>query len=116
MLIFDASAIAAWFAGAPAPMDLWQIADSGGTRIAVPTLAIVEAAQAAGISEPAWDLFLLNAGVVVLPLDQAAAVEIGTWGGTLDARHALWESRRLRATIVTRTPELYADGAPLLIV
>lgn len=97
-------------------MKLWQSADRGGLRTFVPTLAMYEAARDAGIRESAWNAFLLNSAVEVLPLGLFAAVQMSAATGPSGLRHTMWEARRLQAVIVTGTPELYPSGTPLLII
>jgi hypothetical protein len=54
--------------------------------------------------------------ITVLPLGQAAAVHVGTWSGTLAARHCVWESIQLGWPILTRDGALYAPDVRVLVI
>lgn len=82
-----------------------------------PAIAIVEVGQSHEVTANQWSTLLWPTNVEILPLGESAAVEIGTWSGTLAARHTLWEARALGWTILTRDPNLYTPGVvPLLVV
>jgi hypothetical protein len=108
-LVFDATALAAMFNSYPPLWALLQRADLGMVRLGFPALAIVEAGTMIGASASAWHPFLFISSISVLPLGQAPAIEIGSWSGTLGARHALWEARYIDCPLITRRPELYAS-------
>ncbi|GAB1641394.1 hypothetical protein [Krasilnikovia sp. MM14-A1259] len=52
-----------------------------------------------------------------MPLTEHTAIEIGTWPGSLAARHVVHEAATVRGVVVTRSPETYEGlKVPLLIV
>ena len=77
-------------------MDLWtwwKRADDGRTTLGFPAAAIVDVGESGEVTPNQWSTLLWPDTIEVLPLGESAAVEIGTWSGTLAARQTLWEAR-----------------------
>ena len=117
MLVFDATAMAALLDAYPPVWTWWKRADDGRTTLGFPAAAIVDVGESGEVTPNQWSTLLWPDTIEVLPLGESAAVEIGTWSGTLAARQTLWEARALGWTILTRDPTLYKpDVVPLLVV
>ena len=117
MFVLDSTALDALLEAHPLIWAWWNRADSGAVTLAFPAAAIVEAGGTSGVSPGEWSTLLWPETVKVLPLDESAAVEIGTWPGSIAARRAFWEARALGWTILTRDPRLYQPGTvPLFVV
>lgn len=114
--ILDASALIALFRGHPGLYDLLDEAASGQTVIGIPAVCIAEA-EAVLHAGTGWDAVLITPRVRSIPLDESAAVEVGSWSGALQVRHAVREARLIDATVVTSSPEAYRNlNVPLLVV
>ncbi|GGM70651.1 hypothetical protein ACFFX1_28790 [Dactylosporangium sucinum] len=110
MFILDASALAALFNSYDPVFQVWLKADRDDLMIGFPAAAMVEASDRIGARPGDWELLLLSAGVVVLPLDQTAAAAIGTWRGSVAACQAVWESRATGWPVLTCDPKQYEPG------
>ncbi|MEV6305309.1 hypothetical protein AB0M02_38255 [Actinoplanes sp. NPDC051861] len=119
--VLDASALIALFHGHP---DLWQYlveADKGGTNIAIPTNAVLEAQVILRCSQSAWNSMLNFDGVFELPLSLHAAREAGDLArprmefelphrvltGPPMVGHVLREALVTTGVIITSVPEAY---------
>jgi hypothetical protein len=114
VFILDATALAALIDSYEPMFAVWHRADAEQVALGIPATSVVEAAEHTGIAASAWDAILWSPTITVLPLGQAAAVHLGTWSGTLAARHSLWESMQLGWPILTRDDRLYAPDAHVL--
>jgi hypothetical protein len=117
VLVFDATALTALFDAHPPVWAWWKRADDGQVTLGFPAAAIVEVGETGEVTPNQWSTLLWPETIEVLPLGESAAVEIGSWTGTLAARQSMWEARALGWTILTRDPRLYHPGVvPLLVV
>lgn len=115
--LFDASALVDLFGGHRELGDVLNQAEAGWLQILLPATAIAEAEAALDAGRSGWEGILLTAGVQSLPLTEHAAIEIGTWPGTLAARHVVHEAAAVRGVVVTRAPGIYEGlRVPLLVV
>jgi hypothetical protein len=115
VLVFDATAIEALFHGHDVLYRLFVRADEGKTTIVFPALAVVEAGTALGASAASWEMYLWVPNVEIVPLGEAAAVEISTWQGTFAARQSLWEAQRINCPLITCDAGLYAPGQAVVV-
>src|SRR5256885_892800 len=69
----------------------WKRADDGRTTLGFPAAAIVDVGESGEVTPNQWSTLLWPDTIEVLPLGESAAVEIGTWSGTLAARQTPWE-------------------------
>ncbi|MEV0134738.1 hypothetical protein AB0H83_40545 [Dactylosporangium sp. NPDC050688] len=113
MFVLDASAIVALFDAYDPLLELWSRADCGEMPLGFPVGAMIEASERAGIRSTAWDPLLWSTSMLVLPLGEAAAKQLGVQTGSLAARHAVWESAATGWPVLTREPDLYGAGAHL---
>lgn len=114
--IFDTSALLMLVRGHPGLYDMLEQADARQTVIGIPTVALARAEAALRVGS-GWQPILLTAQVRTIPLDETAAIEIGTWPGELMVRQVVREARLINATVVTGTPDAYRDlYVPLLVV
>lgn len=105
--VLDTSAIVALYNAHPTLLRLLNAAEAGTVDLYLPAVCVAAAGQTAGISESAWAPLQYTGGVRIMPLQESAAVEMSGWPGTVDARHAVWEARRLRGAVVTCEPGRY---------
>ncbi len=114
--ILDTSALVLLMRGHPVLYDLLEQADSRQTAIGIPTVALAAAEAALSVGS-GWQPILLTANVRTVPLDETAAIEIGSWPGELAVRQVVREARLIDATVVTGDPGAYRDlYVPLLVV
>jgi hypothetical protein len=116
MFVLDASAMVALFDSYEPLRELWFRADSGEIALAFPASAMLEAGDRAGISSTAWDPLLWSTSMLVLPLGEAAAKQLGTRTGSHAARHAVWESNATGWPVLTCEPDQYGAGVHLYSV
>ena len=116
MFVLDATALVALFDAYEPIFALWRRADAEQVALGIPAASIVEASERAEIRASAWEPFLWSPTITVLPIGEAAAVQLGTWSGTLAARHSLWEATQLGWPILTRDGQLYAPDSKVLVV
>lgn len=115
--ILDASAIVALFDGHGVLMQLLDSAERGEQQLLLPTTAMADAEADVRAGSSGWEAILLTAGVRSLPLAEHAAIDIGSWPGSLSARHSAHEALALRTTVVTRLPEGYREiRVPLMVL
>lgn len=51
---------------------------------------------------------LYDEHIAAMALSETCAIEVGDWPGSLAVRHTAHEAPALRASVVTREPELYS--------
>jgi hypothetical protein len=103
----DASAIVDLFRGHEAINELFIEAGEGRLRLLLPTTAIADAESQLAAGTNGWEAILRTPGVESLDLTQHAAIEIGTWPGSLSCRHAVHEAHASGASVLTRDPRPY---------
>ena len=115
--MFDHTMLVDLFAGHTGIFDLWRRVERGERALVLPAAAVAEANHLIGADHNAWTPVLYPAGVSVAPLGSAQAIDTGRRGGTLTARHVVFEAQAVAGIIVTRAPWQYrsSDG-PMRIV
>lgn len=114
--VLDATALVELFRGHTGLYDLLDEAASGQVVIGIPAVCIAEA-EAVLKAGSGWDAIFATPRVRSIPLDENAAVEIGSWPGALAVRQAVREARLLNATVVTASAEAYRNlNVPLWLV
>ncbi|MEV4517326.1 hypothetical protein AB0K00_51280 [Dactylosporangium sp. NPDC049525] len=116
MFVFDDSALVALFAAYMPVYRLWERADRGQAVVGFPAAAMAAAGHQADVSPTAWDPLLWSVTVSVLPFGEEAAKQVGSWTGSLAAKHVIWESRATGWPVLTCAPEQYGPGVRLLSV
>lgn len=114
--ILDASAIVDLFHGHETLIQLVRAAEAGRVHLLLPTTCIAEAEEQLRAGHPGWEGVLLLPGVRSLPLSEHTAIEVGSWPGSLPARHAVHEARSMNAAVVTTDPGVYAGLRVALLV
>jgi hypothetical protein len=115
--ILDASAIVALFRGHRTLDLMFTGAEGGEFQLLLPTTAVADAEADIRARTSGWEAILLTRGVRSLPLSEHTAIDVGTWPGTLSARHVAHEALAIRATVVTLQPESFSGMAvPLMVV
>lgn len=109
--VLDSSALAALFDGHGKVFAMLREADAGRARMLLPAVAVAEAATMLRAGTEEWALLFFAAGVEVIELDRATAIELGNLPGPLGARHAMHVARASDAAVVTRSPGDYT-GLP----
>jgi hypothetical protein len=107
--VLDTSALIASFQDQPDLEDLVADAGAGRVRLYLPTVALSDAETELQAGTDGWAHLLYEEHITSVPLSETCALEVGSWPGTLAARHTAHEARALRAAVVTREPKLY-DG------
>lgn len=95
-------------------LNVWYRADSDGGQIVVPVGVILDVARARRVTAGEWAPILWPPGVLVSPLAESVATEIGSWSGELGVRHALWESRHLGWPVLTRQLGVYGPDIDVI--
>jgi hypothetical protein len=80
----------------------------------MPAVAVAEANAVLGASSNAWRPILDPGLVVVTPLDESTAIDVGTAVGPLVIRHVVHEASQVSGEIVTHVPWQYPDDVPPL--
>lgn len=112
--ILDGSALVALFEAHEPMMRLYRQAEAGLTNLYLPAVCVADAEQQLGAGTSGWEAILLAAGVVPMPLSESAAIDVGSWPGSLSARHAVYEANLLRGVVVTTEPGGYR-GLPVAL-
>jgi hypothetical protein len=110
--VFDHTAITALFRGDMRAFEFWEAADAGQLTLILPAVAVVEANATIGGDSDTWRAILDAGHVVVTPLDESTAIELGTGVGTLVVRHVVREAAQTEGQIVTQAPWQYPLGTP----
>jgi hypothetical protein len=105
--VLDTSALVASFYERPDLEDVLTEARAGRARVYLPTVAIsdTETDLRAGIN--GWAHLMYEEHIISVPLSEICTLEIGSWPGTLAARHTAHEAKALRARVVTLEPKVY---------
>jgi fructose-1,6-bisphosphatase len=81
----------------------------------LPAVAVAEANTVIGGNSDTWRAILDRGCVIVTPLDESTAIDLGTSVGSLVVRHVIREASHTEGDIVTEAPWQYpADSPPLL--
>ena len=86
--------------------------DAGELTLILPAVAVAEANAIIGGDSNAWRAILSPGQVVVTPLDESTAIDLGTAVGSLVVRQVIREAVQTEAQIVTEAPSLYPPGSP----
>ncbi|GAA1030270.1 hypothetical protein GCM10009557_21650 [Virgisporangium ochraceum] len=113
--VFDQTAITALFRGNRRAFANWQDADAGTLTLILPAVAVAEANTAIGGNSDTWRAILHPGRVIVTPLDESTAIEVGTAVGSLAVRHVIREASHTEGDIVTEAPWQYSAGSPPLL-
>jgi hypothetical protein len=112
--VFDHTAIIALFRGSRPAFHLWQLADSDQLTLIMPAVAVAEANHVIGGNSDTWRAILDPGRVIVTPLDESTAIDVGPAVGTLVIRQVVREASQVRGEIVTQAPWQYPENAPPL--
>ena len=104
--VFDASALVDLFQEDGPVFRLFQQAEAGRVQLIFPAAAIEQANREIQANDSAWTP-LLMANVEATALTDHIAIEIGTWSGEVATKHVAYESRAVRARVVTMDPDRY---------
>ncbi|QKW15455.1 hypothetical protein [Verrucosispora sp. NA02020] len=107
--ILDATAIVGFFHDNRRLFRLRQMADEGKLQLVFPTTAIAEAQAVIDHSFHSWYALIEGDNVRSVGLAEHAAIECGTWPGSLVVRHVAYEARAMRGVVVTCDRTLYKD-------
>jgi hypothetical protein len=110
--VFDHTAIIALFRGDDNAFRIWRAADSDRLTLILPAVAVAEANTVIGADSDAWRAILGPGRVVVTPLDESTAIDLGTTVGTLVVRHVVREASQTQGEIVTQAAWQYPTGTP----
>jgi hypothetical protein len=110
--VFDHTAITALFRGNTVAYEYWLAADAGELTLILPAVAVAEANTIIAGDSDTWRAILDPGQVIVTPLDESTAIDIGTTLGSLVVRHVVREAVQTEGKIVTEAPSLYPMGAP----
>ena len=113
--VFDHTAITALFRGNDAAFRVWQDADNDELTLILPAVAVAGANNLIGGNGDTWRAILHPGRVIVTPLDESMAIDLGTTVGSLVVRQVIREASQTRGDIVTDAPWQYpADAPPIL--
>jgi hypothetical protein len=110
--VFDHTAIVALFQGNDQAFRVWRAADNDRLTLVLPAVAVAQANTVLGADSNAWRAILDPGRVVVTPLDESTAIEVGTAVGSLVVRHVVREASQTQGEIVTGAPWQYPTDAP----
>ena len=110
--VFDHTAITALFRGNTTAFEIWLAADAGELTLIFPAVAVAEANTIIGGDSNAWRAILDPGQVVVTPLDESTAIDVGTTVGSLAVRQVVREAVQTEGKIVTEAPWQYPPGSP----
>lgn len=113
--VFDHTAITALFRGNTHAFEIWQDADNDELTLILPAIAVAEANTLIGGNSDTWRAILHPGRVIVTPLDESTAIDLGTTVGSLVVRHVIREAGQTEGDIVTETPWQYPAGSPPLL-
>jgi hypothetical protein len=112
--VFDHTAIVALFQGSTPAFRVWQAAEDDKLTLILPAVAVAEANAVLGADSNAWRAILDPGRVVVTPLDESTAIEVGMGVGSLVLSHVIHEAGHTQGEIVTAAPWKYPTGIPPL--
>jgi hypothetical protein len=75
--VFDHTAIIALFQGSTPAFRVWEAAEDDKLTLILPAVAVAEANGVVGADSNAWRAILDPGRVVVTPLDESTAIEVG---------------------------------------
>jgi hypothetical protein len=110
--VFDHTAITALFRGDDRAFGFWQAADNDELTLILPAVAVAEANTVIGGDSNTWRAILGPGRVVVTPLDESTAIDVGTAVGSLVVRQVVREASQTQGQIVTAAAWQYPEGAP----
>jgi hypothetical protein len=113
--VFDHTVITALFRGNDAAFRVWQNADNDELTLILPAIAVAEANTLIGGNSDTWRAILHPGRVVVTPLDESTAIDLGTSVGSLVVRQVIHEAGQTEGDIVTEAPWQYPAGSPPLL-
>jgi hypothetical protein len=112
--VFDHTSIVALFQGNDQAFRVWQAAEADKLTLILPAVAVAEAYTTIGADSNAWRAILDPGRVVVTPLDESTAIDLGRTVGSLVIRHVVREASQTQGEIVTAAPWQYpADTPPI---
>jgi hypothetical protein len=114
--IFDTSAMVDLFGGHRELALLLDKAEREALQVLLPTTAMAEAEASLDAGFNGWAAVLLTRGVRSLPLAEHVAIDVGTWPGSLGARHSTHEAAAVRGLVVTCDPGAYKGLSVRLLV
>jgi len=112
--VFDHTAIIALFQGSTPAFRVWEAAEADKLTLILPAVAVAEANGVIGADSNAWRSILDPGRVIVTPLDESTAIEVGKAPGSLVLNHVIHEATHTQGEIVTAMPWKYPPGVPPL--
>jgi hypothetical protein len=112
--VFDHTAIIALFQGSTPAFRVWEAAESDKLTLILPAVAVAEANGVIGADSNAWRAILDPGRVIVTPLDESTAIEVGKAPGSLVLNHVIHEATHTQGEIITAAPWKYPPGVPPL--
>lgn len=96
--VFDHTAITALFRGNTHAFEIWQDADNDELTLILPAIAVAEANTLIGGNSDTWRAILHPGRVIVTPLDESTAIDLGTTVAASSSGMSSAKPARPRAT------------------